>query len=1159
MSGKYGYGRGDEAFKRVVLKTRQVAQRCSTVFDSVSSKGYSMESMPAVLVAMDELAEALDSDLSSLQGAYDFRANEIQRHYESEVGAIGARYAQAIGDAQARRNEAKASLDEGIRIQETMASNAANERLAEERRFSRLSFFAQHKASEKKKHEATLAACDTRVEEARRMASSLRLEYTAIEKELLSAKASAAAQQRDEEVQNQNERQMALHECDQLYAKTKYEVITKCKEVVRRAIPKGRYDAAVARFSKRRPRFVNYSMPSMQDYSCPPVLAIGNIWMRPPSASLTQVTQTVLGYAYQGARQKAPNGETTLTMPLARPLVGGLQVTILPAGVNSAWHGKLLRSLVVRLLMSFPPMALNVALIDPLRNGKTFSGIRSIVDQAHENILPEIVIDERGVSETLSGIKSVMTQHIGEYQRPLEQGYFAKQPVQAILINDFPNAFNQQSLADLAQIMEGSRSFGTIVVIVSNPSYVGKLGENPDYQRIMSDKNAWHLRGDASSPNWFLREGTKLYVSFTDVDETLEAERKILPRLRDGILTAKGRKEPFEAILDVEHEETWRKESSIQGVRVPVGTAGGVNVAFLTYGLNSTKSSHHGLIAGTTGAGKTSFMHTMIMSTLLRYPAEEVQLVLIDFKEGVEFREYVPFDIPSLRSITVTTEPELALAALEDVESEWQRRAAAGINDYESWRTVHLGDFMPRIVILFDEVQELTSSHVPDAIRTRCLRIFRHMAEQGRSCGIHLFLGSQTFTQQQDIMSIAANMKTRIAVEAGSGILEDDSALFNAPDGAAIINESGGSSRSGNKAVQVAYIEESLRKKLLEKLHTIYSDPRYRAALGAPPERLFYSIIEDNPRHPCNRLIRGGKPPQQESMFPCYSPGQILSQSMVKAPYERTGERCDLYMTDNVLVVGGNVSTSESVVVGSVLSLVMDDLSRRTRGMAASDLVGLVSFIRPRQVALDSTVAMRQPVELDDLASLQLVQMVSPFRHDADPSTGQTPFVSYIDKLHITLIDRTATGFDGRSSVITVLYGLEAADVLRVDPQQLGGATKTTLEKLQEVLLRGPKVGLHSIVWMRSLSTLGSMLGRGSTKVGLEAFSQRVVFDTPEDDLRTLTTDTLSSLTDGAVVVYDRDGGERFCVRPMTLPSRGWLSALAKAHKAASRERRKGR
>ena len=142
-------------------------------------------------------------------------------------------------------------------------------------------------------------------------------------------------------------------------------------------------------------------------------------------------------------------------------------------------------------------------------------------------------------------------------------------------------------------------------------------------------------------------------------------------------------------------------------------------------GKKDGSTAHHALIAGQTGAGKSTLLHTIIMSTLLNYSPEEVQMYLVDFKEGVEFKTYTRFNLPSLRVVAIDSEREFGLNILKELCRELERRAdmfsRRGYEEISDYRKA-TGEKIPKILMIFDEVQELfRESGKSDSIIPECL------------------------------------------------------------------------------------------------------------------------------------------------------------------------------------------------------------------------------------------------------------------------------------------------------------------------------------------------------------------------------------------------------------------------------------------------------
>src|SRR5206468_4938729 len=117
----------------------------------------------------------------------------------------------------------------------------------------------------------------------------------------------------------------------------------------------------------------------------------------------------------------------------------------------------------------------------------------------------------------------------------------------------------------------------------------------------------------------------------------------------------------------------------------------------------------HVLIAGKTGSGKSTLLHAMFTNAALIYPPDELQLYLIDFKEGVEFKAYATEQLPHARVVAIESEREFGLSVLQRLDAELKIRGErfrdAGAQDLAGYRQA-TGKRLPRILLVVDEFQE---------------------------------------------------------------------------------------------------------------------------------------------------------------------------------------------------------------------------------------------------------------------------------------------------------------------------------------------------------------------------------------------------------------------------------------------------------------------
>jgi S-DNA-T family DNA segregation ATPase FtsK/SpoIIIE len=237
-----------------------------------------------------------------------------------------------------------------------------------------------------------------------------------------------------------------------------------------------------------------------------------------------------------------------------------------------------------------------------------------------------------------------------------------------------------------------------------------------------------------------------------------------------------------------------------RGLRAPVGV--GVD-GVVTIDLR--EDGPHGLVAGTTGSGKSELLQTLICALAVSNPPERVSFLLVDYKGGAAFRECA--DLPHTVGYITDLTPALVARALTSLHAELSAReellAHFGAKDLVALERDHPEDAPPSLLICVDEFAALVAE-VPDFVDGMV-----NIAQRGRSLGMHLILATQR-PAGVITANIRANTDLRIALRVASA--DDSTDVLDRKDAAEISRRTPGRAwirRTGHgtdELVQAAWV-----------------------------------------------------------------------------------------------------------------------------------------------------------------------------------------------------------------------------------------------------------------------------------------------------------------------------------------------------------------
>lgn len=295
---------------------------------------------------------------------------------------------------------------------------------------------------------------------------------------------------------------------------------------------------------------------------------------------------------------------------------------------------------------------------------------------------------------------------------------------------------------------------------------------------------------------------------------------------------------------DLGIEQHWDNNNSAKTLAAPIGVMAGGQVFNLD--LHEAYHGCHGLVAGTTGSGKSEFLQAFVLSLAVNYSPKEIAFVLVDFKGGDMARPFMAkANTPAMPHLSATISNlsgNVLYRALVSLEAEIKSRqrifnesaAALGvdkldINSYHKYyKAGKLNSPLPHLVIIIDEFAQLKTQ------QPEFLAQLINVAQVGRSLGIHLILATQKPSGIVD-PQIMSNSRFKVCLKVAEK--QDSMDMINRPDSAMIKNP-------GRLNLLVGYNE------IYETVQSGYSGADYVPLSRFIPEEEITVQLTDNAANP---------------------------------------------------------------------------------------------------------------------------------------------------------------------------------------------------------------------------------------------------------------------------------------------------------------------
>lgn len=617
-------------------------------------------------------------------------------------------------------------------------------------------------------------------------------------------------------------------------------------------------------------------------------------------------------------------------------------------------------------------------------------------------------------------------------------------PYRLLVVSDFPAGFTERAFDLLAPILERGSSNGVHVLLQRRVDVAA-----PRERRASAYDDAG-MRVELIGSSARLAGIPGLQVELDDVPPP-ELLHAVCTRVERDTTASASPALPFMEVAPPV-DRRW-SESSADGLVVVIGRAGTHTTSF-TLG-DSAEQLHNVLIGGAVGQGKSNLLSVIIHGLAARYPPDELEMYLLDLKEGLEFNSLVPgpgrlHGLPHAAVVGVDSDRHFARAVLRHLTREFDRRARlfkeAGARDVARYRAAAPDERMPRLLLVIDEFQVLFERD--DPLTDECVALVEKLARKGRAYGIHMVLATQTLSGIQALVtkesSIFGQFPVRIALRSSA---TESQVLLGAHNvaaaelrfrGEAVLNTSHGALPDNRRTV-IAHASDEEMDRLRGDL--------WRAATQPSPPIVF----------------RGGQPADFPGSVSARGLADLRSSSMPKAllgvPVGLDRDPVAFEMFDEPgrhLAIIGAGGADRSHLTG-LLAAILASLAwagGERRRFIVLDLVGEGALAR----ASDLARRLNHEVEVHDR------------RAAADA----------IRSLESVLRDRRE-GLSG-PQIIVIALGLHRAVGLET-PDPI--SAERPVDVLRVIVRDGPLLGMHLIGWWGSYKAFEQQIEGDYTIAGI--------------------------------------------------------------------------
>ncbi len=768
----------------------------------------------------------------------------------------------------------------------------------------------------------------------------------------------------------------------------------------------------------------------------------------------------------------------------------------------------------------------SIVCIDPHRRGTTFQNLLQFNTKSLTTVSVEYIPGR--IKEALETISEIIhdriTNKLGSKYSSFED--YNKEnpadPIDLLIVNvmDFPYGFSNDDISQLSDIILQGEVYGVMVTVGYNVNEIEKLTDIESRREQLyfneaianTDLNIDIINGLSDD---------SVVVPFQTPEQDIGQSVQLFKAQMDAIFKERSKGVYNRSIILPPETKDCKDE-----LLIPIGESA-KNIVNLSFGKGS---SHHALIGGATGSGKSTLLHTIICGLIGNYSPDDVNLYLLDFKNGTEFKIYDRTDIPHIKCLAIDAMAEFGESILEGIIKEMKHRSVLfkSLNQHNLSGYIQAsGQKMPRIVLVIDEFQVLFERKNNGKIAANCARYVKSITTEGRSYGIHLIMSTQTFNVMEELTLSTATveqMRVRIGMKCNEkdtrylfkDFEESAYPMMKGPIGKAVMSLE--YTESDPRPLRVFYINDleratildavAERDKVYDSTVKVFEGDRQPVfpAIERSDSQITLPIGEPVAIKPPISIELTAKRKQNVAIFGPETEIKTTAENLIKKGLALND--CSIHFID-----GGMVDLNQSDVLdgykvegdaGIVRLLVNlnEELAKRKQGISGKPVCVLVTDVTNAGVL--GEVVMGRSIDLDEFIDMkESAPKVEPeAKKLSNEATKEDILAYFYDTSDLDAIENSLasskTSYGSSMTLNKIFYGL-----------------------LQD----GPRFGIHFILTSDDVKVF-------KNNAILDNIAYKLMFSLNENDAYTFLGDLIKCTTNEKVVYY-RDGIKLPCLCKM--------------------------